>query len=90
MERARAELGGSIHYCGQAEEVADGADAVLILTEWPQFRRVDWAGMRARMSHPLVLDGRNLFVPGELEGQGLEYHGIGRRAPRRAAAPLAA
>ncbi|HVB39341.1 MAG TPA: UDP-glucose/GDP-mannose dehydrogenase family protein [Terriglobales bacterium] len=89
MERTRAELGGSIHYCSQAEEVADGADAILILTEWPQFQRADWAGMRERMSRPLVLDGRNLFTAGELERQGFEYHGVGRRAPRLAAAPVA-
>lgn len=87
-ERARAELGDSIQYCGQAEEVADGADAVLILTEWPQFRHADWPGMVRRMNRPLVLDGRNLFEAGELERLGIAYHGIGRRDERPLAVPL--
>ncbi|HUX66611.1 MAG TPA: UDP-glucose/GDP-mannose dehydrogenase family protein [Terriglobales bacterium] len=78
MERARLELGGGIHYCAQAEEVAEGADAVLVLTEWPAFRRLDWAAMAPRMQRPLVLDGRNLFAPGELEKLGYRYRGIGR------------
>jgi hypothetical protein len=44
--------------------------------------------MAARMNRPLVLDGRNLFAAGELERHGFEYHGMGRRAPRLASAPV--
>ena len=78
MDHARHELSGHLHYCAQAEEVAEGAEAILILTEWPAFRQADWAAMASRMVRPLVLDGRNLFAPGELERHGIEHRGIGR------------
>lgn len=82
--RAQAELGDAVDYCARPEEVAVGADAVVILTEWPSFRDLDWAAMAQRMKRPLVFDGRNLFRPGELDALGFEYHGIGRGASLRA------
>lgn len=78
MERARRELSGEIEFCSRPEDVAEGADAVLILTEWPQFRALDWKAMAGRMTRALVLDGRNLFAPRELPQLGIEYHSIGR------------
>lgn len=90
MARARNELEGDIEFCSTAEATAEGAEAVLILTEWPQFRQADWGAMAARMQRKLVLDGRNLFAPGELEAFGLRHCGIGRGAapqPAPAAAP---
>ncbi|MGH9468146.1 MAG: UDP-glucose dehydrogenase family protein [Terriglobales bacterium] len=81
MPRARAEMpGGALEFCATAEAVAEGAAAVLILTEWPQFRTADWAAMGKRMHRRLVLDGRNLFAPGELEARGFEHRGIGQGA----------
>ena len=80
MPRARQELPGDIHFCGSAEETAEGAEALLILTEWPQFRQANWPAMGARMQRKLVLDGRNLFRPGELEAHGFHHRGIGRGA----------
>ncbi len=78
MERARAELPPEVVYCGHPEAVAEGAEAVLILTEWPEFRALDWTAMKARMLRPLVLDGRNLFRAGELEALGFEYAALGQ------------
>ncbi|MGH9475031.1 MAG: UDP-glucose dehydrogenase family protein [Terriglobales bacterium] len=77
MQRTRTELQGDITYCETAEAVADGADAVLILTEWPEFREADWETMGARMLRRLVLDGRNLFAPHELAARGFQYRGVG-------------
>ncbi|MGH9394713.1 MAG: UDP-glucose dehydrogenase family protein [Terriglobales bacterium] len=77
MERAGTELSGDIQYCASAEAVAEGADAVLILTEWPQFRQADWGAMARRMKRAVVLDGRNLFRAEELEGLGFRHRGIG-------------
>lgn len=78
MERARAELPPPIEFCARPEDIADAADAILILTEWPQFRSLDWPAMARHMSRPLVLDGRNLFAPNELPQLGFEYVSIGR------------
>lgn len=81
MARARAELGDSIEYCSSAEAVAEAADAVLILTEWPNFRTADWAAMSRQMRSALVLDGRNLFRAEELAPLGFRHRGIGLPAP---------
>lgn len=88
MERSRRELPEGIHYCEDAEAVAEGAEAVLILTEWPLFRQADWAAMAARMVQRIVVDGRNLFAPGELEGLGFRYRGLGRQLAAPVAAPV--
>ncbi len=57
---------------------ADGASALLVLTEWREFRSPDFAELRRRMRHPLVLDGRNLYEPRLLADHGIEHQGIGR------------
>ncbi len=77
MARARAELGDTIAYGAAAADVAEGAEAVLILTDWPEFRSADWEAMGARMHRRLVLDGRNLFAPADLEARGFQYVGMG-------------
>lgn len=77
MGRARAE-GLQVKFADDPYAVADQADAVMILTEWRQFRELDWAKMRDRMARPLVFDGRNLLDPAQMRGLGFEYHSIGR------------
>jgi UDPglucose 6-dehydrogenase len=61
-----------------AYEAAEGADALAILTEWPEFRLLDWQRIHDTMARPLVLDGRNLLSPASMKGLGFEYHSIGR------------
>jgi UDPglucose 6-dehydrogenase len=56
----------------------DGADAAVLVTEWPQFAELDWSEAAARMARPLLIDGRNFLDPEELRGAGFEYEGIGR------------
>lgn len=58
----------------------DGADALLIVTEWPQFKEVAPRELRSRMRAPLVFDGRNLLDPVRMAEQGVAWYGIGRRA----------
>jgi len=55
------------------------ADAVVIVTEWREFRTPDWDELRTRMKTPVVFDGRNLFAPAMVKVQGFEYYAIGRR-----------
>ena len=78
MEGARAELADSVAYCSSALEAAEGADAVLLLTDWPEFRSLDFAGLRKLMARPLVLDGRNLLDPETLRSAGFEYVAMGK------------
>jgi UDPglucose 6-dehydrogenase len=77
MPKTRA-LFPAVSYCGDAYQLVEGADAVLLLTDWPEFRELDWRRVRSLMLRPLVLDGRNLLDPRMMRGLGFEYHSIGR------------
>lgn len=67
-----------------AHETARDADALLIVTEWPEFRDLDWKRIRQSMARPLVLDGRNLLSPEEMTVLGFEYQSVGRHKAREA------
>jgi UDPglucose 6-dehydrogenase len=54
------------------------AEALVIVTEWKAFRSPDFEQIKARLKHPVIIDGRNLFEPGMMTSLGIEYHGIGR------------
>jgi UDPglucose 6-dehydrogenase len=60
-------------------DVARGADAVVLVTEWDEFRGLDWGEVAAAMAGTLVIDGRNALDPGVVRGAGLTYEGVGRR-----------
>jgi UDPglucose 6-dehydrogenase len=62
-----------------AMQAIDGADALLVVTEWKAFHHPDFEDLKARMRRPLILDGRNLYEPHVLEHLGIAYQGIGRR-----------
>ncbi|MQA75312.1 MAG: nucleotide sugar dehydrogenase [Solirubrobacterales bacterium] len=57
-----------------------GADAAILVTEWPEFGELDWAELAGRMANPLIVDGRNFLDPGALRRAGFTYEGIGRPA----------
>jgi UDPglucose 6-dehydrogenase len=59
-------------------DALDGAEALLIVTEWKAFRSPDFDQIKARLKQPVIIDGRNLYEPALMTGQGVEYHGIGR------------
>ncbi|MGH9731996.1 MAG: UDP-glucose dehydrogenase family protein, partial [Candidatus Acidiferrales bacterium] len=61
-----------------AYEAARGADALLVVTEWEEFRKLDWKRIHKGMARPLVLDGRNLLSAQEMKSLGFEYHSVGR------------
>ncbi len=77
MERARRLIPG-IEFTQTAEAVADDADLLAILTEWPEFRRLDLTDLKRRMRVPIICDGRNLFERQEVERFGFTYIGVGR------------
>ena len=77
MDKARELLPG-IEFCDGPYAAASGADALLICTEWDEFRELDLEKLRSVMSHPIVLDGRNLFDPQKMAELGFTYKSIGR------------
>src|SRR5690606_20025415 len=77
-EEARRRLGDRIEYRERNFDTLEGADALVIHTEWHPYRRPDFARMKALLRQPVVFDGRNLYPREMLEEAGFEYHSIGR------------
>jgi UDPglucose 6-dehydrogenase len=80
MDKAKTRFlkDAKLEYAETAEAVAEGADAMVIATEWPQFRNLDWVKIKASMATPILFDGRNLLDPSEAEALGFTYKSIGR------------
>src|SRR5262249_34086877 len=83
MEQARPLL-GDVTYCDDAYACAEGADALVIVTEWEQFRALDLARLKQTMTRPVVIDLRNIYRPDELARHGFTYVGVGRRGTQSA------
>lgn len=71
---------GHLKYCKSPYEAAHQAHALLILTEWPEYRELEWTRLRETMALPLIVDGRNLLDPEVVRRAGFEYVGVGRGA----------
>lgn len=78
MDECRRRVGDNVIYCRDKYEAVFHADALLLLTEWKEFRLPSWDVVGSAMNKKLVIDGRNIFDPEELAEAGFEYHCIGR------------
>jgi len=76
---ARRILGDSVEYCNRSYEAIEGADALIVVTEWGEFREPDFERMKTLMRRPAIFDGRNIYKPEHLRELGFHYEGIGRR-----------
>jgi UDPglucose 6-dehydrogenase len=79
MDEAKKLLPGLV-YCADAYETMEGADALVLLTEWNAFRALDLARVQGLLAHPLVIDLRNIYQPSEMAAAGLYYISVGRAA----------
>jgi UDPglucose 6-dehydrogenase len=77
MEKAKSAL-PNITYCSNPYEAAEGANAIVIVTEWDEFVQLDWDRLLATVEQPLIIDGRNVFAPEEISRKGFQYVSIGR------------
>jgi UDPglucose 6-dehydrogenase len=77
-EAEARKLMGGVEFADDALGAVSGADAVVIVTEWPEFADLDWKAAASRMKGRLVVDGRNFVDPGEVRAAGFTYEGIGR------------
>ncbi|MEZ6186754.1 MAG: UDP-glucose/GDP-mannose dehydrogenase family protein [Planctomycetota bacterium] len=77
-QTAHAILGDRIDYADKPYAALEGADLLAVCTEWNEFRRPDWARVKAALKQPLIFDGRNIYTPDRVEAKGFEYYGIGR------------
>lgn len=79
IPEVKAKLGDTITYATDPYLACDNADALLLLTEWSEFRLPDWEEISSKLKHQVIFDGRNIYDPNELRRMGFEYYGIGRR-----------
>ncbi len=77
MERSRLLL-PEVEYLKDAYQVAAGADALVLVTEWNEFRHLDMARVKQLMRRPVIVDGRNIYDPAAMRGLGFTYRGVGR------------
>lgn len=78
IDRAKTILPeGTVTYVASSYEACMDADALLILTEWPEFAQLDWAMVKRNLRLPIVLDGKNLLEPAAISAAGLKYYGVG-------------
>ena len=78
MDECKRRIGDTVTYCNDMYDAVLDADALLLLTEWKEFRLPTWAVIKKAMRRPLVIDGRNIFDSEELAENGFEYHCIGK------------
>ena len=78
MDECRRRIGEKVIYCRDMYDAVLDADALLLLTEWKEFRLPTWGVIKKAMRYPLVIDGRNIFDADEVEECGFEYHCIGK------------
>jgi UDPglucose 6-dehydrogenase len=86
IERA-SEMLTTVEMADSAMAALEGADAAVLVTEWSEFRDLDWKAAAEAMAHPLIVDGRNFLDPAAMAAVGFEYEGIGRK-PRAAASKV--
>jgi UDPglucose 6-dehydrogenase len=78
MEKAKELLKETVTYVNDMDAVAEGCDAIVVATEWPEFKKLDLERARKALTHPILFDGRNLFDPDEMEKLGWIYKSVGR------------
>ena len=78
LDEAKRRIGARIRYAEDVYAVVEGADALLLVTEWKEFRLPNWAEIKVKMSTPLIIDGRNIYDANELKDLGFTYKSIGR------------
>ncbi|MCS6802819.1 MAG: UDP-glucose/GDP-mannose dehydrogenase family protein [Chloroflexota bacterium] len=82
MEQARPHLPPETVFARDPYDAATGADALVVVTEWNEFKQLDLRQLKGVMERPVIIDGRNIYDPREMRREGFIYYGIGRGRPR--------
>jgi len=77
MDRARTLL-KDVKFCVDSYDAVKGADCVVILTEWNEFKQLDMAKIKKLLRQPLIVDGRNIYEPKKMRESGFKYYSMGR------------
>jgi len=81
MEEARHMIGDTITFAADAYSALENADALLLVTEWREFRVPDWSRVKQSLKQPVIIDGRNIYSGDDLRAMGFTYSGIGVKQP---------
>jgi UDPglucose 6-dehydrogenase len=84
MGKAKQALGDGVKFCKDPYEVCKGSECLLIITEWDEFKELDFLKVKKLLRRPLIIDGRNIYEPDRLQKLGFTYIGIGRRTTKSA------
>lgn len=79
MDKARPVLGSGVKFCKSAYEAAKDSDCLVLITEWNEFKTLDFKKVKKLMKQPIFIDGRNLYNPAEMKSIGFKYASMGRR-----------
>jgi UDPglucose 6-dehydrogenase len=79
MEEAKRKIGNAIHYCNNLYETLEDADAMLLVTEWTEFRILDLKKVKSLMKNAAIFDGRNIYNDQEMKNNGIDYFCIGKK-----------
>jgi UDPglucose 6-dehydrogenase len=79
MHEARRKLGDRVDYAESNYDAVEGADALVVVTDWNEYRHPDFARIKAALKRPIVIDGRNLYDPAKMQALGFTYESIGRQ-----------
>jgi len=82
MSHAKKVYGARVQFCKTAYEALKNADALVVVTEWNEFRKLDMHYMKSFMKTPVIFDGRNIYDPEEVQDAGFTYYGIGRKSSK--------
>lgn len=85
MSEARKQLGDRVSYHKVNYDALEGADALILVTEWNEFRRPDFERMKTLMKAPVIFDGRNVYEPQQMAAAGFSYFSMGRPPVRNGA-----
>ena len=86
MNEARHKLGDTISFAETNYEALAGADALVVVTDWNEYRHPDFGRVKDSLSQPIIVDGRNLYDPGQMRDLGFDYYSIGRASVEHNAA----
>ena len=78
MTEIKKIFGKKIQYGKEMYQICKGADALILITEWPEFREPDFNKMKKLLKNPIIFDGRNIYNPSLLKKKGFSYFGIGK------------
>ncbi|MBT4650989.1 UDP-glucose/GDP-mannose dehydrogenase family protein [Candidatus Woesearchaeota archaeon] len=79
MENVREEFGDSVSYCKGIDDSVEGSDVIVLVTEWDEFRNVNFLELGEKMRNKILFDGRNIYEPELVREEGFEYFGVGRK-----------